>query len=77
MLRLISPSSAARPWCLACSASPYNFTGALTTGGGAVIDASGDTGGVEVWLGEVFRPNFPNPTQTFIAGTGTNTAHLG
>ena len=55
-------------------AAPYNFTGTATSG--AVIDASADTGGVDVSLGRVLDPNFPNPTQTFIAGTGTNDAHL-
>ena len=64
------------PLVLGTLGAPYDFTGALTTGGGAVIDASGDTGGVEVWLGPVARPNFPNPSQTFDAGTGTDTVHL-
>jgi hypothetical protein len=64
------------PLLLGNEGNPYEFTGASTTGGGAVIDASADTGGVDVWLGEEFTPNFPNPTQTFIAGTGENTANL-
>jgi hypothetical protein len=58
-------------------AAPYTFTGTAVSG--AVINASlgaGDTGGVTAWLGEVFVPNFPNPTQTFIGGAGNDTVHL-
>ena len=55
-------------------ANPYTFTGTAVSG--AVIDASADTGGVEAWLGRELSPNFPNPTQTFIGGTGNDTAHV-
>jgi hypothetical protein len=40
-----------------------------------VIDASAATGGGEVWLGNTAL-NSPFATQTFIAGTGTNIAHI-
>jgi hypothetical protein len=40
-----------------------------------VIDASASTGGGEVWLGNTAL-NSPFATQTFIAGTGTNLAHV-
>ena len=42
---------------------------------GGIIDAHADTGGVAVWLGAVAL-NSPNPTQTFIAGTGTDIVHV-
>jgi hypothetical protein len=58
--------------------SPYLFTGAVTAGAVINADVAGsvDTGGVEAWLGLVGRPNGNNPSQTFIGGTGPDTAHV-
>ena len=45
--------------------------------GGATINASAATGGVEAWLGNVGGPNpSGNAVQTFTSGAGTNLVHV-
>ena len=44
--------------------------------GGATINASAATGGVEAWLGNVGITNVTNAVQTFTGGSGTNVVHV-